>query len=152
VNPAFSWKQLSCFTDFWNFMSLWRRYIISWQWRSYYKKLKTTKELGFQWLLLIEKENDDECKNCFGGRISLSRCASILAQYCWLCELRTGPWSLAASECAGSLLAAGLGDMRVALVVEVEAVAKMPKVGLPKQQKLQDGYPHTLVCTVNDTK
>jgi hypothetical protein len=42
--------------------------------------------------------------------------------------------------------------MRVALVVEVEAVAKMPEVGLPKQQKLHDGYPHTLVCTVNDTK
>ena len=35
--------------------------------------------------------------------------------------------------------------MRVALVVEVEAVAKMPEVGLSKQQKLQDGYPHTLV-------
>jgi hypothetical protein len=49
-------------------------------------------------------------------------------------------------------MAAGLGDMRVALVVEVEAVAKMPEVGLPKQQKLQDGYPHTLVCTVNYTK
>jgi hypothetical protein len=42
--------------------------------------------------------------------------------------------------------------MRVALVVEVEAVAKMPEVGLPKQRKLQDGYPRTLVCTVNDTK
>jgi hypothetical protein len=34
----------------------------------------------------------------------------------------------------------------------VEAVAKMPEVGLPKQQKLQDGYPHTLVWTANDTK
>jgi hypothetical protein len=42
--------------------------------------------------------------------------------------------------------------MRVALVVEVEPVAKMPEVGLLKQQKLQDGYPHTLVCMVNDTK
>jgi hypothetical protein len=42
--------------------------------------------------------------------------------------------------------------MRVALVVEVEAVANIPEVGLPKQQKLQDGYPHTLVSTVNDTK
>ena len=42
--------------------------------------------------------------------------------------------------------------MRVALVVEVEAVAKMPEVSLPKQQKLQDGYPHTLVCRVSDTK
>jgi hypothetical protein len=37
-------------------------------------------------------------------------------------------------------------------VVEVEAIAKMPEVGLPKQQKLQNGYPHTLVCTVNDMK
>jgi hypothetical protein len=42
--------------------------------------------------------------------------------------------------------------MRVALVVEVEVVAKMPEVGLPKKQKLQDGHPHTLVCMVNDTK
>jgi hypothetical protein len=32
-------------------------------------------------LFLIEKENDNEYKNCFRGRISLSRCASILAQY-----------------------------------------------------------------------
>jgi hypothetical protein len=38
------------------------------------------------------------------------------------------------------------------LVVEVEAVAKMPEVGLPKQQKLQDGYPYTLECTVSGTK
>jgi hypothetical protein len=37
--------------------------------------------------------------------------------------------------CAGSLLAADL----VVLVVEVEAVAKMPGIGLPKQQKLQNG-------------
>jgi hypothetical protein len=42
--------------------------------------------------------------------------------------------------------------MRVALVVEVDVVVKMSEVGLPKQQKLQNGYPHTLVCTVNDTK
>jgi hypothetical protein len=42
--------------------------------------------------------------------------------------------------------------MQVVLVVEVEAVAKMPVVGLPKQQKLQDGYPHTLVCMVSDMK
>jgi hypothetical protein len=42
--------------------------------------------------------------------------------------------------------------MHVALVVEVEDVAKMPVIGLPKQQKLQDGYPHTLVCMVSDTK
>jgi hypothetical protein len=38
------------------------------------------------------------------------------------------------------------------LVVEVEAVAKMPDVGLPKQQKLQDGYPHTLECMVSGTE
>jgi hypothetical protein len=42
--------------------------------------------------------------------------------------------------------------MRVVLVVVVEAVAKMPVVGLPKQQKLQNGFPHTLVCMVSDTK
>jgi hypothetical protein len=30
------------------------------------------------------------------------------------------------------------------LVVEVEAVAKMPEIDLPKQQKLQGGCPHTL--------
>jgi hypothetical protein len=34
----------------------------------------------------------------------------------------------------------------------VEAVAKMPEVDLPKQQKLQDGYPHTLECMVSGTK
>jgi hypothetical protein len=38
------------------------------------------------------------------------------------------------------------------VVAEVEAVAKMPVAGLPKQQKLQDGCPHTLVCRVSDTK
>jgi hypothetical protein len=42
--------------------------------------------------------------------------------------------------------------MRVALVVEVEAIARMPEVDLPKQQKLSDGYPHTLVCAMNDMK
>jgi hypothetical protein len=45
-------------------------------------------------------------------------------------------------------LAAGL----VVLVVEVEAVAKMPEVDLLKQQKLQNGYPHILECTVSGTK
>jgi hypothetical protein len=45
-------------------------------------------------------------------------------------------------------VAAGL----VALVVEVEAVAKMPEVGLLKQQKLHGGYPHTLEYTVSGTK
>jgi hypothetical protein len=90
---------------------------------------KRQEKLGFQWLFLIKKENDNECKNCFRGRISLSRYDSILAQYCWLCELRTPPWSLAAGEYAGSLLAAGLKNMRVVVVVEAEAVAKMPVAG-----------------------
>jgi hypothetical protein len=40
-----------------------------------------TKELGFQQLFLIKKENDNECKNYFRGRISLSRYALILARY-----------------------------------------------------------------------
>jgi hypothetical protein len=34
----------------------------------------------------------------------------------------------------------------------VEAVAKMPEVGLPKQQKLQGDYLHTLECKANGTK
>ena len=34
----------------------------------------------------------------------------------------------------------------------MEIVAKMPKVGLPKQQKLQDGCPYTLECMVSGTK
>jgi hypothetical protein len=38
------------------------------------------------------------------------------------------------------------------LVVEVEAVAKMPEVDLPKQHKLQDGYPRTLEYTVSGMK
>jgi hypothetical protein len=38
------------------------------------------------------------------------------------------------------------------LVVEVGAIAKTLEVGLPKQQKLQDGYPHILECTVSDMK
>jgi hypothetical protein len=36
--------------------------------------------------------------------------------------------------------------------VEVEAVAKMPEVGLPKQQKLQGGCPHTLEYKASGTK
>jgi hypothetical protein len=81
-SPAFPWERFLCFSDFLNFVSLWRRYILLWQERSYYKKLKMTKELGFQQLFLIKKENDNKCKNCFRGRISLSRYASILARYC----------------------------------------------------------------------
>jgi hypothetical protein len=38
---------------------------------------KRTRLLNDYFLL----KNDDECKNYFKGRISLSRCASILAQY-----------------------------------------------------------------------
>jgi hypothetical protein len=34
----------------------------------------------------------------------------------------------------------------------VEAVAKISEVDLPKQQRLQDGYPHTLECMVSGTK
>ena len=51
-------------------------------------------------------------------------------------------------EHIGSLLAVGL----VAAVVEVEVVARKLEVDLPKQQKLQDGYTHTLICTMNDMK
>jgi hypothetical protein len=77
-------------------------------------------------LFLIEKENYNECKNCFRGRISLNRYASILAQYCWLCELRTPPWNLAADGSVGSLLAAGFVNIQAVVVAEVGAVAKMP--------------------------
>jgi hypothetical protein len=63
------------------------------------------------------------------------------------CSLRSHCWC-----CAGSLLAAGLGDKQVALVVEVGVVSKMLEIGLPKHQKLQDGYPHTLECMVSGTK
>ena len=51
-------------------------------------------------------------------------------------------------EHIGSLLAVGL----VAAVVEVEVVGRKLEVDLPKQQKLQDGYPHTLECMVSGTK
>jgi hypothetical protein len=37
-------------------------------------------------------------------------------------------------------------------VVEAEAVAKMPEIDLPKQQKLQGGYPHTLGYKASGTK
>jgi hypothetical protein len=80
-------------------------------------------------LFLIEKENGNERKKCFKGRISINRYVSILAQYCWLCELRTPPWNLAADGYAGSFLAAGLVNMQVVVVVEVEVVAKMPVAG-----------------------
>jgi hypothetical protein len=38
------------------------------------------------------------------------------------------------------------------LVVEVEVGAKMPEIDLPKQQKLQGGYPHTLGYKASGTK
>jgi hypothetical protein len=68
-------------------------------------------------------------KTVFRGRISLNRYASILAQYCWLYELRTPPWSLTAGGSVGSLLAAGFVNIQVVVVAEVEAVAKKPVAG-----------------------
>jgi hypothetical protein len=38
------------------------------------------------------------------------------------------------------------------VVVAVRAEAKKLVNGLPKQQKLQVGYPHILVCKESDTK
>jgi hypothetical protein len=38
------------------------------------------------------------------------------------------------------------------VVAEVEVVARMPVADWPKQQTLQDGFPHTPVCRVSDTK
>jgi hypothetical protein len=87
-------------------------------------------------------------KNCCRGRIFVSKCASTLAQCYWLCELRTPLWSPYEGECADSLLAAALA----ALVVAVEAVAKMLGVDLPKQQKLQSDCLHILECKANGTK
>jgi hypothetical protein len=46
-----------------------------------------------------------------------------------MCELRTPPWNLADDEFVGSLLAAGLMNMQVVVVAEVEVVAKMPVAG-----------------------
>jgi hypothetical protein len=80
-------------------------------------------------LFLIKKENDNEFKDGFKGRISLNRYASILAQCCWLCELRTPPWTLAADGSVGSLLAAGLMNTQAIVVAEVEAVAKTAVAG-----------------------
>ena len=42
--------------------------------------------------------------------------------------------------------------MQVVVVAEVEAVARMLVTDWPKQQTLQDGYPHTLVCRASDMK
>jgi hypothetical protein len=43
-------------------------------------------------------------------------------------------------------------NMRVVVVAEVGAVARMLVADWPKQQTLKDGYLHTLVCRVSDTK
>jgi hypothetical protein len=82
-------------TTFWTSWVCGEDIFYLWKERSYYKKLKMTTNV----------------KNYFRGRISLSRYASILAQYCWLCELRTPPRNLVADGFVGSLLAAGLANM-----------------------------------------
>jgi hypothetical protein len=87
-------------------------------------------------------------KNYCWGRIFVNKCASTLARCYWLCELRTPLWSPSECECADSLLAVVLA----ALVVVVEAVAKMLGVDLPKQQKLQGDCLHILECKANGTK
>jgi hypothetical protein len=51
-----------------------------------------------------------------------------------------------------SLLAVGRANMQVIVVAEVEAVARTPVTDWPKQQTLQDGYPHALVCRASDMK
>jgi hypothetical protein len=142
-------NEFSCFGDCLDSVYLCIRYIFTMTKTKMLQEIEINKKnLGFQWLFLIKRKNDNKCKNYFSSRISSSRCASTLVQYCLLCELRTPLWSLVADECADSLLAANL----VVLVVEVEVVAKMSGVGLPKQQKLQNGYPHILECTVSGTK
>ena len=49
-----------------------------------------------------------------------------LAQSTVLCQNRTPPCNLAADGSVGSLLSAGLVNMHVVVVAEVEAVARMP--------------------------
>jgi hypothetical protein len=122
--------------------------------RKCYKKLKNDKgHLNFPKLFLINKKvilNVKMRKNCCLGRIFINKCASTLAKCYWLCELRTPLWSPSEGDCADTLLAAVLAAS--AVVVAVEAVAKMLGVGLPKQQKLQGGCLHILEYKVNDTK
>jgi hypothetical protein len=78
--------------------------------------------------------------NCCWGRIFVNKCASTLAQCCWLCKLRTPLWTPSEDDCADSLLAVVLAGSAVA----VEVAAKMLGVGSPKQQKLQGGCLHIL--------
>jgi hypothetical protein len=80
-------------------------------------------------LFFIEKQNDIECKNFFRYRISLNKCALILAQYCSLCELRIPPLIPVAVESAGALLATGFGNRSVVVVVGVGVVARKPVNG-----------------------
>jgi hypothetical protein len=40
--------------------------------------------------------------------------------------------------------------MQVVVVAELGTVARMPVADWPKQQTLQDDYPHTLVCRASD--
>jgi hypothetical protein len=47
------------------------------------QEIENNKRTKFSMIALyLKKVNDNECKNCFRDRISPSRCASILAQYC----------------------------------------------------------------------
>jgi hypothetical protein len=47
------------------------------------QEIESNKRTRFSVIALyLKKVNDNECKNCFKDRISPSRCASILAQYC----------------------------------------------------------------------
>jgi hypothetical protein len=55
LTPRSFKNNFGALATFLNFASLWRRYIILWQEQSCYRKLKTTKELGFQWLFFIKK-------------------------------------------------------------------------------------------------
>jgi hypothetical protein len=62
------------------------------------------------------------------------------------------PGRISADGSVDSLLAVGHANMQVVVVAEVEAVARMTVADWPKQQTLQDGYPHTLVCRASDMK
>jgi hypothetical protein len=65
-------------------------------------------------------------KTVLGVGYLFNRYASILAQYYWLCELQTPPWSLSDDGSVDSLLAVGRVNMQVVVVAEVGVVARMP--------------------------
>jgi hypothetical protein len=47
------------------------------------QEIESNKRTRFSMIALyLKKVDDNECKNYFKDRISPSRCASILAQYC----------------------------------------------------------------------